>query len=76
MYGRGEAARPGLAERAACAVVAASVKNGICSANTEITVTLIGGDLKIVCSDDYRITMRGAAVKVYDGVFDTDDFDI
>ena len=60
----------------ACAVVAASVKNGICSANTEITVTLIGGDLKIVCSDDYRITMRGAAVKVYDGVFDTDDFDI
>lgn len=60
----------------ACAVVAASVKNGICSANTEITVTLIGGDLKIVCSDDYQITMRGAAVKVYDGVFDTDDFDI
>lgn len=60
----------------ACAVVAASVKNGICSANTEITVTLIGGDLKIVCSDDYRITMRGVAVKVYDGVFDTDDFDI
>ena len=60
----------------ACAVVAASVKNGICSANTEITVTLIGGDLKITCSDDYRLTMRGAAVKVYDGVFDTDDFDI
>ena len=48
----------------ACAVVAASVKNGICSANTEITVTLIGGDLKITCSDDYRLTMRGAAVKV------------
>ena len=60
----------------ACAVVAASVKNGICSANTEITVTLIGGDLKITCSDDYRLTMRGAAVKVYDGVFDTDDFNI
>ncbi len=60
----------------ACAVVAASVKNGICSANTEITVTLIGGDLKITCSDDYRLTMRGAAVKVYDGVFDTADFDM
>lgn len=60
----------------ACAVVAASVKNGICFANTEITVTLIGGDLKITCSDDYGLTMRGAAVKVYDGVFDTDDFDI
>lgn len=57
----------------ACAAVAASVKLGICTAGEEITVSLPGGDLKIVCSPDFEITMSGPAVKVYDGVLDTDD---
>lgn len=58
----------------ACAAVAASVKNHICPANTDITVSLKGGQLFITCTEDYRITMRGPAVKVYDGILDTDDF--
>lgn len=54
----------------ACAVVASSVKNGLCDANTPVTVHLVGGDLKITCTEDYRITMEGGATKVYDGVYE------
>ena len=51
----------------ACASVAAAVKNGICEMNKEITVKLLGGDLKITCGSDYRITMRGPAEFSYEG---------
>ena len=57
----------------ACAVAAASVKNGISPADTPITVSLVGGDLTIVCSKEYQITMSGPAAKAYDGVYTYED---
>ncbi len=53
----------------ACAAVAAAVKTGRCPAETEITVALRGGDLRIVCHSDWRITMTGPAAVAYEGVF-------
>lgn len=57
----------------ACAVVAAAVKNGISPAGEPITVSLRGGDLTLWCSEDYRMTMKGGAIKVYDGVFEYEE---
>lgn len=54
----------------ACATVAAAVLNGYCKKDTEITVRLIGGELRITCCDDMRIFMTGKAEKVYDGVYE------
>ena len=54
----------------ACAVVASSVKNGICKSNEIIYVELLGGILEVVCNDNYEITMTGPAKKVYDGVYE------
>lgn len=51
----------------ACASVAAAVKNGICKAEEEITVKLLGGDLHIICHNDYNITMRGGAEFAFEG---------
>lgn len=57
----------------ACAVAAASVKNGICSMNENVTVSLIGGDLTICISNDYEIQMTGKAAFVYEGVYSYED---
>ncbi len=57
----------------ASAVVAAAVANGICKRNEEVTVELIGGELKIVCDDENRIFMTGKAQKVYEGVYEYED---
>ncbi len=54
----------------ACATVAAAVLNGYCDTDTEVTVRLIGGELRIVCQKDMRILMTGKAQKVYDGVYE------
>ena len=54
----------------ASAVAAACVRLGLCSAGEPITVHLRGGDLVITCDSDYRITMKGPAEKVYDGVYE------
>ena len=53
----------------ACAICAASVKNGICDFNTEINVDLLGGTLKIKVLDDYTVMMTGPAKIVYEGVY-------
>ncbi len=57
----------------ACATVVAAVLNGICIPDEEITVKLIGGDLKITCTNDRRVFMSGAAQKIYDGVYYYED---
>ena len=57
----------------ACAVVAASVKNGIVPANTPIRVKLRGGELIIRCSENYEIEMTGPAAVAYEGVFDDEN---
>ena len=51
----------------ACAVAAAAVKTGICPANEKITVRLLGGDLEIICADDYSISMTGPAETAFEG---------
>ncbi|MGM9971888.1 MAG: diaminopimelate epimerase [Anaeroplasmataceae bacterium] len=53
----------------ACAVAAASVKLGICSFNTPITIDLRGGSLEIIVKKDYKIIMKGQARKSYEGVY-------
>ncbi|MDR2683824.1 MAG: diaminopimelate epimerase [Prevotellaceae bacterium] len=52
----------------ACASVAAAVKNGLLDFDTEISVQVRGGELFIICKKDFEITMRGNAVKVFEGV--------
>ena len=53
----------------ACAAVVAAVLNGCCKKDEEITVRLKCGDLTIKYSDDGCVYMRGAAEKVYEGVY-------
>ncbi len=51
----------------ACATAAAAVKNGISKAETDITVKLLGGDLKIVVKNDNTVFMTGPAEFVFEG---------
>lgn len=51
----------------ACAVAASAVKLGICKAGDKITVRLLGGDLEIEVSDDYKVLMSGPAETAYEG---------
>ena len=51
----------------ACAVTVASVLNGFCKRNEEITVKLLGGDLKIKYANDGLVYMTGPAEFVFEG---------
>lgn len=51
----------------ACAVGVASVINGICFKNEEITIQTIGGELKVRWCEDDNVYLSGNAVKVFDG---------
>lgn len=51
----------------ACASVAAAVINGHCDADSEVTVRLLGGELKIVYDSDGTVHMTGPATHVFDG---------
>lgn len=54
----------------ACASVVAAAVNGYVARDTEVTVKLIGGDLKIMYCSDGTVFMTGSAEKVYDGVYE------
>ncbi|MBQ4100722.1 MAG: diaminopimelate epimerase [Oscillospiraceae bacterium] len=54
----------------ACASVVASVLNGFCDYNTEVTVILRGGELKVTYQTDGTVIMRGSATHVFDGVIE------
>ncbi len=54
----------------ACATVVAAVLNGFCKQDTEITVSLRGGDLRITWQSDGRVMMTGPATHVFDGEID------
>ena len=49
-----------------CASVAAAVSKGFCEASVPVTVHLDGGDLEIVVSNDWNVTMTGPATTVYE----------
>lgn len=51
----------------ACAICAAAVKKGIANAEEEITVKLLGGDLKIVISQGFDVLMTGPAETAFEG---------
>lgn len=51
----------------ACASVAAAVENGYCKKDSEVTVHLRGGDLKIVYRSDGYIIKKGPAAFICDG---------
>jgi carbamoyl-phosphate synthase large subunit len=51
----------------ACAAAVAAVENGYCRKDADITVKLLGGDLKVRYTDE-GIFMTGGAVKCFDGV--------
>ena len=50
----------------ACAVAVAAVENGFCNKNEEITVKLLGGDLKITYTDE-TVFLTGNAQTVFKG---------
>lgn len=54
----------------ACASVVASVLNGYCSRDEEITVHLRGGDLRITYCADGTVIMKGPAALICDGDVD------
>lgn len=54
----------------ACASVVASVLNGYCNHDEEVTVHLIGGDLKITWNSDGTVIMKGPAALICDGDID------
>ncbi len=54
----------------ACACVVAAVLNGYCKHDTEVTVHLLGGDLKITYQSDGTVMMTGPATHVFDGEID------
>lgn len=51
----------------ACAVTAAAVKTGISPAGEKLTVKLLGGDLEIICRDNFEIEMTGPAETAFEG---------
>lgn len=54
----------------ACAATVAAVLNGYCKREEEITVRLKCGNLNITYAENSHVYMRGAAEKVYDGVYE------
>ena len=51
----------------ACAVTVASVLNKLCNKDEEITIKLLGGDLKVKYSSDGLVYMTGPAEFVFEG---------
>lgn len=50
----------------ACASVVAAVENGYCDKGVPVTVSLLGGDLRIIYTDSC-VTMEGPATTVFEG---------
>ncbi len=56
----------------ACATAVAAVLNGHASKDTDITISLLGGDLSIRYTDE-TVWMTGPATKAFDGTVDLED---
>ena len=54
----------------ACAAVAAAVENGLCDPDTDIRVTLPGGDLTVRIGSDGEIFLTGGTETVFTGSFE------
>ena len=51
----------------ACAVGVASVINGYCTKNDEITIQAKGGILKVLWHENDNVYLTGEAIRVFDG---------
>ena len=51
----------------ACAAVVAAVEKGLCKRDTDVTVKLLGGNLKVKYAPDGMVYLTGDPVKVFDG---------
>ena len=51
----------------ACATVVASVLNGLCDYDSEVTVQLRAGELKVICKKDGTVILKGMADFLFDG---------
>lgn len=58
----------------ACATVVASVLNGLCDYDSEVTVKLRGGDLTITCQKDGTVIKKGPAAFLFDGILSDDAY--
>ncbi len=58
----------------ACAAVASAVRHGYCRSGLPVTVRLLGGELTVTVEDDGSVTMTGGAVKVYEGIYETEAY--
>ena len=52
----------------ACAAAAAACENGLCDKGSDITVSLLGGELTVNCTDE-RVLLTGGASVVFEGSF-------
>ena len=53
----------------ACAAVVAAVENGYCPKESEITVKLMGGELKVRYAGN-TVTMTGDACTIFEGTIE------
>ena len=56
----------------ACASVVAAILNEHCDFGDEVTVRLLGGDLKITVDESLNVLMKGPATHVFDGTMEID----
>ena len=56
-----------------CATTVAAVLNGFCRRGEEITVKIIGGELKDTYLEDGRVIMKGPATLVFEGQIEVED---
>lgn len=66
MFGKEDQEKPGHAEQVLAAAATAAVLNGYCKKDTDITVILKGGTLKIRYTDE-AVDLNGDAVTVFSG---------
>ena len=57
----------------ACAAVAAAVLCGFCDAGVPVSVRLRGGVLTVTVSEDWQVTLEGAAETAYEGRYESRD---
>lgn len=59
----------------ACAATYAGIKNGLCSKNKWQNITMQGGNLYVLVTDDDSVFLKGEAVKVFEGQYQSKDYE-
>lgn len=59
----------------ACAVTFAGIQNGLCSKNKWQKITMQGGNLYVLVADDNSVFLKGCAVKVFEGQYQSKEYE-